>query len=103
MGKLDLWLQILNLQGKTTRAISFRRRSNFRASGQLDLQVKTILNEAIFFFFRTLMTICKQFVLIHLTKKNLNLLVFNRQKTLFGKKELIQYFFDLFSHYRRKF
>ena len=42
MGKLDLRLQILNLQGKTTRAISFRRRSNFRASGQLDLQVKTI-------------------------------------------------------------
>ena len=42
MGKLDLRLQILNLQGKTTRAISFRRRSNFWPTGQLDLQVKTI-------------------------------------------------------------
>ncbi len=35
MGKLDLWLQILNLT-------SFRRRSYFRLTGQLDLRVKPI-------------------------------------------------------------
>ncbi len=45
MGKLDLRLQILNLQGKTTRAISFCRRSNFWPTGQLDLQVKTIITK----------------------------------------------------------
>ncbi len=48
MGKIDVQLQILNLQGKNTRAISFHHRSNFQASGQLDLQVITIIFHALF-------------------------------------------------------